>query len=148
MLTNNKNGKKPTKRKTTKKNLGGRPKIVWDDKQYAIFEGLCGIQATIEELESVLNIDHKTLDRLCKEHYKDTDGKEMSFSQTYKKYSATGKMSLRRSQFRAADAGNVPMLIWLGKQYLGQKEQQETTITDSNISFTIKPASERSPEEE
>lgn len=125
-----------------------RPKIVWSEKEYAIFEGLCGIQATIEELENVLNIDHKTIDRLCREHYKDAKGKEMSFSQTYKKYSSTGKMSIRRQQFRAAEAGNVSMLIWLGKQYLGQKEQQETTITDSNISFTIKPASERSPEEE
>lgn len=132
----------------TPKNKGGRPKIVWDDKAYAIFEGLCGIQATIEEIESVLNIDHKTINRLCKEHYRDSKGKAMGFSQVYKKYSATGKMSLRRNQFKCAEAGNVSMLIWLGKQYLGQKEQQETTIApDSNISFTIKPATERPDEE-
>lgn len=126
----------------------GRPKIVWSDKEYSIFEGLCGIQATIEELEAVLNIDHKTLNRLCKEHYTDEKGSPMTFSQVYKKYSATGKMSIRRNQFKVANAGNVSMLIWLGKQYLGQKEQQETSFADdSNISFVIKPASERPPEE-
>lgn len=129
-------------------NKGGRPKIVWDDQRYKTFEGLCGIQATIEEIESVLDIDHKTVDRLCKEHYKDAKGKPMGFSQVYKKYSSTGKMSLRRKQYEVANAGNVSMLIWLGKQYLGQKDQQETTIADnSNISFTIKPASDRPPEE-
>lgn len=121
----------------------GRPKIVWNDQQYATLEGLCGIQATIEEIESVLNIDHKTINRLCKAHYKDAKGNPMDFSQIYKKYSSTGKMSLRRSQFKCAEAGNVSMLIWLGKQYLGQSEKQETTVVDSNISFTIKPASER-----
>ena len=133
--------------KNTPKNKGGRPKIVWDEKQYRTFEGLCGIQATIAEIESVLDIDHKTVDRLCKVHYKDTKGKPMGFAQVYKKYSSTGKMSLRRSQFKSAEAGNVSMLIWLGKQYLGQKEQQETTIADGNITFNVKPASERPPEE-
>lgn len=128
---------------------GGRPKIEWTDKEYRTFEGLCGIQATIEEIENVLNIDHKTINRLCKEHYTDSNGKSMNFSQVYKKYSSTGKMSLRRKQYEVANAGNVSMLIWLGKQYLGQKEQQETSFAeDSNISFVIKPASERPPEED
>ncbi len=33
------------------------------------------------------------------------------------------KMKLRRSQFRAAEQGNPTMLIWLGKQYLGQSDR-------------------------
>lgn len=124
------------------KNKGGRPKIVWTDKEYRTFEGLCGIQATIEEIENVLNIDHKTVDRLCRERYVDSDGKPMGFSQAYKKYSSTGKMSLRRKQYEVANAGNVSMLIWLGKQYLDQTEKQETALTDGNITFEIAPASE------
>jgi hypothetical protein len=28
-------------------------------------------------------------------------------------------------QFKKAQEGNVPMLIWLGKQYLGQSEKHE-----------------------
>ena len=125
------------------KNKGGRPKIEWSDKEYATFEGLCAIQATVEEIETVMNIDHKTVDRLCKAHYKDSKGKPMGFSQAYKKYSSTGKMSLRRQQYKVAEAGNVSMLIWLGKQYLGQKDQQEVEVADSNITFNISPASSR-----
>ena len=32
---------------------------------------------------------------------------------------------LRRLQWKAAKAGNVAMLIWLGKQYLGQSDKQD-----------------------
>ena len=115
----------------------GRPKIVWSEKEYKTLEGLCGIQATINEIEEVLQIDHKTIDRLCKEHYRDEKGNPLNFSQVYKKYSTTGKISVRRWQMQAAEKGNVSMLIWLGKQYLGQTEKQEFTQTDTNITFEI-----------
>ena len=36
-------------------------------------------------------------------------------------------MSLRRKQFETALAGNVTMMVWLGKQYLGQKDKTEIT---------------------
>lgn len=115
----------------------GRPKIVWSEKEYKTLEGLCGIQATINEIEEVLQIDHKTIDRLCKEHYRDEKGNPLNFSQVYKKYSTTGKISVRRWQMQAAEKGNVSMLIWLGKQYLGQTEKQEFTQTDTNITFEV-----------
>ena len=35
--------------------------------------------------------------------------------------------SLRRKQFEVAIAGNPTMLIWLGKQFLGQADKQEVT---------------------
>jgi hypothetical protein len=35
------------------------------------------------------------------------------------------KMKLRRKQIEVAMNGNVVMLIWLGKQYLGQAEKVE-----------------------
>lgn len=130
-------------KKAKEKNKVGRPLIVWSDKQYKTFENLCGIQCTIEELESVLDIDHKTIDRLCKEHYKDEDGNPMNFSQTYKRFSASGKASLRRMQFKAADAGNVTMQIWLGKQYLGQTDKQDIEVSEEkDYVFNIIPASE------
>lgn len=34
-----------------------------------------------------------------------------------------GKRYLRMYQWKTARHGNVPMLIWLGKQYLGQRDQ-------------------------
>lgn len=36
---------------------------------------------------------------------------------------------LREAQSKAAMNGNVTMLIWLGKQYLGQVDKQETEVT-------------------
>ena len=36
-------------------------------------------------------------------------------------------MSLKRKQFTTAMKGSVPMLIWLGKNRLGQKDVSETT---------------------
>ena len=42
-------------------------------------------------------------------------------------------MSLRRQQFKSAEAGNVTMQIWLGKQYLGQTDKVE----ENNINVTL-----------
>ena len=42
------------------------------------------------------------------------------------------KMSLRRWQLEAAKKGNVAMLIWLGKQMLGQTEKVEQ-LTQTEI---------------
>lgn len=39
-----------------------------------------------------------------------------------------GRVSIRRLQLEAARRGNVVMLIWLGKQLLGQRDRQEVTV--------------------
>jgi len=38
-----------------------------------------------------------------------------------------GKLSLRRKQVELAVEGNPTMRIWLGKQYMGQKDKHETS---------------------
>ena len=38
-----------------------------------------------------------------------------------------GFVSLRRKQYELAMAGNATMLIFLGKQYLGQSDKREVT---------------------
>ena len=39
-----------------------------------------------------------------------------------------GKIALRRAQFKAATTGNnTALMIWLGKQYLEQTDQQNIT---------------------
>ncbi len=40
-----------------------------------------------------------------------------------------GKASLRRKQYEIAMSGNTTMLIWLGKQALGQSDKQEILQT-------------------
>jgi len=60
-----------------------------------------------------------------------------SFSVVYKRFQGQGKQSLRRKQFEAAIKGNVTMMIWLGKQNLGQSDKQELTGKDGGpLEFT------------
>ena len=89
-----------------KKNKGGRPKKQLD---YEMIEKLSMIQCTQDEIASCLNVNVKTLR---------ADDK---FLDLYKKGQEKGKASLRASQFRMSKT-NATMAIWLGKQYLGQKD--------------------------
>jgi len=47
---------------------------------------------------------------------------EKSYSEFLTKGRDKGKIRLRQMQWKAAEQGNVTMLIWLGKQVLGQSE--------------------------
>lgn len=46
------------------------------------------------------------------------------FQQEYTKGREMGKAKLRDLQLNAAKRGNTTMLVWLGKQYLGQTDTQ------------------------
>ena len=90
----------------------GRPKIEIDQKQ---FESLCGLQCTLAEIASFFQCSEDTIERWCVRTY------DLKFADAFKKHSAKGRMSLRRAQFRLAET-NAAMAIFLGKQYLGQKD--------------------------
>lgn len=91
------------------------------------FENLCAIQCTKEEISSVLNISEDTLERWCKETY------NQNFAVVFAEKKQVGKMSLRRTQWRLAEK-NPTMSIWLGKQYLGQRDSfpDEVNYTEIN----------------
>jgi transposase len=91
-----------------------RPRIEIDKKA---FENLCALQCTLVEISAFFECSEDTIERWCKREYKE------GFAETYKKKSAKGKMSLRRSQFKLAET-NTSMAIWLGKQILGQKDHE------------------------
>ena len=101
---------------TKTKGKGGRPKK-YIDKQ--LFEQLCGLQCTLEEMEAFFNCDHKTIARWCRETY---EGKR--FSQVFREKRQIGKISIRRKQLRLAER-SAAMAIFLGKNYLGQKDEPE-----------------------
>lgn len=109
-------------------NKGGRPKKEIDKKQ---FESLCAIQCTKDEICFFFdNIDEKTLTRWCKDTY------GMGFSDIYKIKSVNGKISLRRYQFELAKR-STPMAIFLGKNYLGQKDSFPEEVDKTDINNTI-----------
>lgn len=84
---------------------------------WAQFEELCKIQCTQHEICAVLDVTDKTLVKHIKLHY------DLPFSEIYKKYTEYGKASLRRIQLKLAHS-SAGMAIFLGKQYLGQRDEQ------------------------
>lgn len=86
-----------------------RPKFKID---YDMVEKLAGIQCTQQEIASFLGCSVDTLQR------------DETFCGLYKKGQENGKMSLRRIQYKLAEK-NPTMAIWLGKQYLKQRDNIE-----------------------
>lgn len=92
--------------------MSGRPKKQID---YNAVEKLANIQCTQEEIANFLGISVRTLQR------------DDEFCRIYKKGQDNGKMSLRRIQYKLAEK-NTAMAIWLGKQYLGQRDNLSEEI--------------------
>ena len=98
----------------------GRPKTDIDKET---FEKLCGMQCTLEEIAGFFNCCDDTINNWCKKTYDD------NFSGVYKKKNAQGLISLRRTQFKLAEK-SASMAIFLGKQYLGQRDAVEVNNTE------------------
>ena len=109
----------------------GRPRIEFTDKVWLQAEKMAGIHCTGEEIANVIGVSYDTLEKRVREAGWD------NFTEWYKRHSAPGKMSLRRMQFDAAKKGNATMLIWLGKQYLGQIDNHESTVTNREIKVDV-----------
>lgn len=91
----------------------GRPRAKIEKEA---FEKLCALQCTKHEIASFFNVSEDTIENWCHREYNE------NFSAIFSKKRETGKISLRRSQFKLAEK-NATMAIFLGKQYLDQKEK-------------------------
>ena len=94
----------------------GRIPRVFDE---SLILDLARIACTYDEMSAILKCDKKTLMR--------------RFGTIIKNGWEEGRMSLRREQMKAAMGGNIAMLIWLGKQRLGQSEKNEFSGTQTMI---------------
>ena len=82
------------------------------------FEKLCGLQCTVEEICGWFDVTDKTLYAWAERTY----GRH--YSEVYEEKRGIGRISLRRAQFRLAEK-NATMAIFLGKNYLGQRDHVE-----------------------
>jgi hypothetical protein len=102
---------------------GGIPKQRMGRPEFPIdlmrLEALCQVHATDEEIAAHFGCSVKTIQR---RKQSDED-----FASVFTKGKADGKISLRRAQWQEALKGNGGMLIWLGKQVLGQRDNIEVT---------------------
>lgn len=106
--------------------MAGRPKFKID---YETVRKLASIMCTEREIASFLGCDERTLQR------------DAEFCRIFKEGKETGKMSLRRMQWKLAEK-SYAMAIFLGKQYLGQKDVIENQVTNNGILDDLKEALE------
>ena len=106
----------------------GRPLKNFDVKA---FQDLVGLGCTQEEIcwyfrdEDGKSVNIDTLTRWCKRE----------FGMTFQEYSKQNaymalKIKLRKNQFKLSEK-SAPMAIWLGKQYLGQRDTIEVEDKES-----------------
>ena len=111
------NQEKPTIQSEPKK--VGRPKVDIDPEQVV---RLARLHCTMNEMASFFGCHIDTL--------------RDNFSNEIDKGRSEGNISLRRKQWQmAVEKGNVVMLIWLGKQMLGQRN--EILESDNNAPLPI-----------
>lgn len=105
----------------------GRPRKEINQDQ---FENLCRLQCTQEEICDWFSVTDKTLNSWCKRTY------NASFSEVFRQKRGKGKISLRRAQFRLAET-SASMAIWLGKQYLGQRDVVDAKLDAEGVKVVI-----------
>ena len=99
------------------------------DFDYKQLTGLAQMQCTFEEIANFFNCSVKTVQR----RYDDDE----QFADIIEKGRATGKYSVRKKQFEIMNSGNTQMAIWLGKQYLNQKDKQEVDQYNQTEPVTV-----------
>lgn len=91
-----------------------------------LVEGLAHIGCTDTEIAVLCDCSVDTLTR--------------RFADILRKGRESLKMRLRRAQIRAAENGNVTMLIFLGKQYLGQRDTIQIDVNELERQFEAEMA--------
>lgn len=96
------------------------------------------IGCTVSEIAAVAGVSKDTIER--------------NFAAQLALGRERGKRSLRRMQWKSAKSGNVKMLIWLGKQLLGQSDKvhtvghQTVTVRDKTVDAIPSEGSDLPPD--
>ena len=93
-----------------------RRKVVVDVK---VVEAMAFVGATNQEIGDILGMSERSVRR--------------QFAEILTKSHSQRRVKLREMQWKAAQNGNTAMLIWLGKQHLGQSEKVEEHATQTII---------------
>ena len=89
------------------------PELCVDETLVRRIRELAALQCVAAEVAAMLGISQAEFRRLLSRSATIRDALDRGVLQ--------GRVSLRRAQFRAAEAGNVLMLVWLGKNCLDQR---------------------------
>jgi hypothetical protein len=112
-----------------KKSTKGRPRKILSEEGIKLVSRMASYMCTEEEIAGCLEMSLDTLHN--------DDNKEL-FRSAIEKGKANGKESLRRKQYQVGMKGNSSMLIWLGKQWLGQTDKIEQSVGVSDGRQSLK----------
>jgi hypothetical protein len=109
----------------------GRPRI---PIPYDLIEELCHLHPSEEEIAGFCKINRCTL-----EEWK----KDPLYLAAVERGRSNGKLNLRRRQLKKAEEGDGTMLVWLGKNMLGQADKAE--VKHSHVQIVVQRLSDESP---
>lgn len=84
---------------------------------------LCSLQCTHEEIASWFNCSVRTIEKYSK---------RPEVAEVMSRGKAMGRISVRRAQMKLLESGNAAMGIWLGKQFLGQRDVTPVELSGPN----------------
>ena len=127
------------------KDKGGRPRIEISDEMLGKVQGISTMQCPDEEIAAFLGMSYSTFKRRKAEDLRLTQAIETGRDQ--------GRQMLRAAQWTKAigdgdTVGNITMLIWLGKQYLGQSDKADLYSGGKPFEFTIAINGEKDQDQE
>jgi hypothetical protein len=93
-----------------------RPRVRIDEEQV---EEMAAIGCTVAEIAGIVGCSPRTVERRA--------------AAPVARGRARLNLSLRRRQIEIAMGGNAPMLIWLGKQLLGQRDKADATVREEEV---------------
>jgi hypothetical protein len=107
----------PTFRSTTPAAYAAGPgPSEWRRADFDLFEKLAALGVTVQEAASFFSVSRSTMNRRLR---------EPAYRRAWDRGQVNVKIALRRAQLKRALEGSDPMLIWMGKQLLGQKNHPE-----------------------
>jgi hypothetical protein len=118
-----------------KKGHGGRPPVPVD---VDTVKRAASIGCTNAEIAALTGVSERT--------YNNRFEKDEAFQEAVEIARGVGRATLRRYQWHAASNGNPAILIWLGKQMLGQVDRRELAGPDGGALELIVTGVRRAPE--
>lgn len=118
---------------------GGRPAIQWTEANAQDVRDLAEVGNTVADMARILGVSKRSLETAI--------GSHELVKPAYEIGCAERRNGLRTAQFKAAKRGNGTMLVWLGKQELGQRDFKRLEIVgpeggpvelDADLGFVVK----------
>lgn len=109
-------------------NKAGRPAKEFDWK---LLDSILQFGARLIDCSEMLELSDDTIQRNIRVEH------DLTFSEYRERKMSRMRMKILQKQFDVAMQGNVALLIWLGKQHLGQVDKQETKLDGSKIEIYI-----------